>query len=123
MSYGKFKSRWSDSIDPGYKPLTNKLVAWAKSALCTKDITSREHDKYSLGDSFTDCSNRSRSRMVFCCLQTPVYCFKKSLQKSSNSFIDFSGSCLNHNMVGPTRMVEKNLQVMVSSLVSRVIFC
>ncbi|PON57203.1 hypothetical protein PanWU01x14_176170 [Parasponia andersonii] len=63
MSYGKFKSRWFDSIDPGYRPLTNELAAWAESALCTKDITSRKCDKYSLGDSFADCSKRSRSRM------------------------------------------------------------
>ncbi|PON65848.1 hypothetical protein PanWU01x14_113370, partial [Parasponia andersonii] len=47
----------------------------------------------------------------------------KSLQKSSNLFMDFSGSCLNHNRAGPTRVVEKTLQVIASSLVSKAIFC
>ncbi|PON69929.1 hypothetical protein PanWU01x14_083930, partial [Parasponia andersonii] len=61
MSYGRFKSRWSDNIDPGCKPLTKKLAAWVESVSCTKDITSKKGDKYSLGDSFADCSNRSRS--------------------------------------------------------------
>ncbi|PON35123.1 hypothetical protein PanWU01x14_338680 [Parasponia andersonii] len=75
--YGTFKRRWFDSIDPGCRPLTNKPAAWTESALCTRDITSRKHDKYSLRDSFAACSNRSRSRMVFCCLRAPAYYFKK----------------------------------------------
>ncbi|PON40844.1 hypothetical protein PanWU01x14_294470, partial [Parasponia andersonii] len=58
MSNGKFKSKWSDNIDPSYRPPTNELTAWAESALCTKDITSRKHDMYSLRDSLIDCSNR-----------------------------------------------------------------
>ncbi|PON71638.1 hypothetical protein PanWU01x14_070930 [Parasponia andersonii] len=119
MSYGRFKSRWSDSIDPGCKPLTKELAAWVESASCTKDITSRKHDKYSLGDSFADCFNRSRSRIVFYCLWALTYCFRKSLQKSSNAFIDFSGSCLNQNRASPARVVEKTLQITASSLVSR----
>ncbi|PON54698.1 hypothetical protein PanWU01x14_193210 [Parasponia andersonii] len=110
MSYGKFKSRWSDSIDPGFKPLTNELAAWAESVLCTKDITSRKRDKYSPGDSFADCSNRSRSRMVFCYLQMPMSCIKKNLQNSSNPFVDFYGRYLSHNRASPTKMVEKTLQ-------------
>ncbi|PON43316.1 hypothetical protein PanWU01x14_275140 [Parasponia andersonii] len=40
----------------------------------------------------------------------------KSLQKSSNPFMDFSGSYLNHSRVGPARVVEKTLQVTASSL-------
>ncbi|PON56269.1 hypothetical protein PanWU01x14_182810 [Parasponia andersonii] len=113
MPYGKFKSRWSDSIDPDCRPLMNELAACAESALCTRDITSRKRDKYSLGDSFVVCSNQSRSRMVFCCLRALSYCFKKSLQKSSNMFMDFFGSCLNYNKAGPAKVMEKTLQVRV----------
>ncbi|PON35124.1 hypothetical protein PanWU01x14_338690 [Parasponia andersonii] len=108
--YGTFKRKWSDSIDPGCRPLTNEPAAWTESALCTRDITSRKHNKYSLRDSIAACSNRSRSRMVFCCLRAPAYCFKKRLQKSSNLFMDFSRSCLNHNRAGPARVVETTLQ-------------
>ncbi|PON52732.1 hypothetical protein PanWU01x14_206930 [Parasponia andersonii] len=123
MSYGKFRRRWSASIDPGCRLRTNEPVAWTESALWTSDMTSRKRERYSRGDSSAAYSKRSRSRMVFCCFRTPAYCLRKSLQKSSNPFMDFSGSCLNHNRAGPARVVEKTLQVTASSLVSKVIFC
>ncbi|PON52385.1 hypothetical protein PanWU01x14_209790 [Parasponia andersonii] len=111
ISYGRFKSKCSDNINPGCRPLTNELAAWTKSALCTRDITSRKGVRYSFGDSLTVCSSRCRSHMVFYCFRASTYCFKKSLQKSSNPFIDFSGSCLNHNRASPARVMEKTWQV------------
>ncbi|PON56329.1 hypothetical protein PanWU01x14_181600 [Parasponia andersonii] len=89
----------------------------------TSNIVSRKRERYSRGDSSVACSKRSRSRMVFCCFRTPAYCLRKSPQKSSNPFMDFSGSCLNHNRAGPTRVIEKTLQVIASSRVSKAIIC
>ncbi|PON71358.1 hypothetical protein PanWU01x14_074980 [Parasponia andersonii] len=86
-------------------------------------MTSRKRERYSRGDSSAACSKWFRSRMVFCCFRTPAYCLRKSLQKSSNPFMDFSGSYLNHNRAGPARVAEKTLQVTASSLVSKAIFC
>ncbi|PON64033.1 hypothetical protein PanWU01x14_128000 [Parasponia andersonii] len=116
ISYRRFKRRWFDSIDPSCRLLTNELAAWTESAFWTRDITSRKRDKYFYRDSSVVCSNRSRSRMVFCCLRTPVYCFRKSLQKSSNPFMDLSGSCLNHSRAGPARVIEKTLQLSLERL-------
>ncbi|PON31259.1 hypothetical protein PanWU01x14_371180 [Parasponia andersonii] len=55
--------RWSDSIDPGCRLLTNEPAAWTELVLWTSDITSRKRQRYSHRDSFAACSKRSRSHM------------------------------------------------------------